>query len=164
MKSIPLTQGQVVLVDDVDYERLAGHKWFAFSRPNDCFYAVRQPPRANGPRRMIYMHRVILNPPEGLEVDHIDGDGLNNCRANLRLASDTLNSRNCRRRKPTRLGLPMGVAPVDGSMRNPFAARIGIRGRTVYLGAFPTAQEAHSAYLAARKRSLADAIGQMGKE
>jgi len=80
IRYIALTKGQVAIVDAADYEELNKHLWraSAYSSSNPLRYrAVRM----TGGRRqptMVYMHRVILNAPAGLEVDHINGDGLDN--------------------------------------------------------------------------------------
>jgi len=92
---IELTQGLVTVVDDCDYERLAVFNWCA-DRHGDAFYAIRAQRTPSGKWSKIYMHRVILAAPEGSEVDHMDLDGLNNVRSNLRLASRAENNRNQR--------------------------------------------------------------------
>lgn len=81
MKEIPLTQGKVALVDDNDYENLCQWNWFAHKR-NGIWYAAR----FNG-RKQIHMHRIILDVPDDVLVDHKDRDGLNNQRSNLRPAT-----------------------------------------------------------------------------
>lgn len=87
MKEIPLTQGMVAIVDDEDHLRLSKYKWYA-RRSINTFYARCSLRRIKGkPRPYLIMHRVILNAPAGLEVDHKDGNGLNNTRANLRLVT-----------------------------------------------------------------------------
>jgi hypothetical protein len=81
VRRIPLTCGKFALVDSQDYYRLGQFQWFSvFGRRT--FYAGR---RENG--KTIKMHRAIMDAPSGLVVDHIDHDGLNNCKANLRLCS-----------------------------------------------------------------------------
>ena len=76
MKTIPLTRGKVALVDDQDYDALARHKWGAvWCKPK--WYAARHVGSIyKGTRQTLYMHRVILNPGSGFEVDHKNGDGL----------------------------------------------------------------------------------------
>ncbi len=87
---INLTQGKVAFVDDEDYERVSRFKWYARnSRGN--WYATRTLPTINGKRKQIQMHSFILEFP-ALEIDHKDGNGLNNSRGNLRLAT---HSQNC---------------------------------------------------------------------
>lgn len=96
LKEIPLSQSQVTLVLEEHYDELSKHKWYALWSPNPgTFYAVRNGPKIKGEKRdNIKMHRVILNAPKGVQVDHRDGNGLNNYPPNIRLASASGNSRN----------------------------------------------------------------------
>ena len=96
MKEIPLSNGGVALVDDEDYERVAsGPKW--------QYHALRHRYRTYGYAqrkvcgRTQLLHRLILNAPRGAIVDHINGDGLNNTRANLRICSYAQNTQNRRK-------------------------------------------------------------------
>ena len=72
MKTIPLTQGQVAMVDDEDFERINQHKWHLLKSPY-TFYAVRTTPRKEG-RKMIYMHREILGLIDDDESTQLDTD------------------------------------------------------------------------------------------
>ncbi len=92
-RTIPLTQGKVAIVDAGDYDRLACHKWHA-KRVGDSFYAARSEGRT-----MIFMHREILNAPDGLVCDHKNHDALDNRRSNLRICTQAENCRNSRPRK-----------------------------------------------------------------
>lgn len=95
--------------------------------------------------------RPPVPPPEGMEVGHINGDGLDNRRENLRVATRKMNSRNRVRQKPNRkYPLPMGVYP----KRRRFLARIVQDGRSRCLGKFTTPEEASAAYQAARRESV----------
>ncbi|MBW8039596.1 MAG: hypothetical protein FVQ85_06310 [Planctomycetes bacterium] len=87
---IPLTQGRFAVVDADDYERLIKHKWSCQKSKNNCYAS-----RAYGYTR-ISMHRVIMKAPKGLQVDHIDGNGLNNRKSNLRLCTHAENVHNSR--------------------------------------------------------------------
>ncbi|MFA5378694.1 MAG: HNH endonuclease [Dehalococcoidia bacterium] len=90
MKRIPLTRGQYALVDDDDYEWLRQWDWYA--EPKSAkFYAAR-----SENRHKVYMHRELC---EGMMVDHIDGDSLNNQRGNLRAATPQQNTWNSRKPK-----------------------------------------------------------------
>lgn len=95
MKEIKLTQGKVVLVDDEDYEYLNQFKWYALK--NHRTYYAQRVIQNNYIKRTLKMHRVIMDTPCGLEVDHIDGDGLNNQKCNLRNCTFAENRKN---RKP----------------------------------------------------------------
>ncbi len=98
MNETPLTQGQVALVDDEDYERVNQLKWHCWLS-RDRFYARRSlwVPR-DGKRVMtaILMHRFILTIPDNMVVDHINYNTLDNRRSNLRLATHQDNARNVR--------------------------------------------------------------------
>src|SRR4030095_8449683 len=93
MKKIPLTQGKVAIVDERDNEWLSRFNWHAL-RSRNHYYAVRSVRRDNGKIHNILMHREILNPPSGYETDHVNGDGLDNRRANLRIATHRQNQAN----------------------------------------------------------------------
>lgn len=94
MKTIQLTQGQVALVDDEDFERLNAFKWQAYFDPKaKSFYAVRKS-RVDGKRTTVRMHRVIVNAQPGDIVDHINMSTLDNRRENLRICSNAQNCRN----------------------------------------------------------------------
>lgn len=86
MKIIPLTQGQVAVVDDRDYERISAFKWSAVFI-GGRWYAKRS--ENNGKNcGTVYMHRQILVPERGVQVRWIDGDSLNNVRSNFRQKED----------------------------------------------------------------------------
>ena len=88
IRLIPLTKGKVAIVDAADYDWLSSFKWAANQKPGGV-YACR-----NVKRKNILMHRMIMNAPVGKFVDHIDRNGLNNRRCNLRLCSFAENIRN----------------------------------------------------------------------
>ena len=98
MKEIPLTQGYVALVDDEDYEELAGFSWCGFPYRNTA-YAFRG--GRKGESITVRMHRQILNVASGVYVDHINGNGLDNRRRNLRIATSSQNMGNMRSRTGT---------------------------------------------------------------
>ena len=90
--SSPKYPNTFVQVDDADFEHLNQWKWYVSAEKHTA-YARRQK-RANGLRKDVSMHREILLPPKNITVDHIDGNGLNNQRSNLRLATNSENQRN----------------------------------------------------------------------
>jgi hypothetical protein len=93
MKEIPLSRGKIALVDDEDYSELAKFKWCAHPNPSRIFYATRNMPNGKS-RKTIRMHRVILPPPPGKEIDHINGNGLDNRKENLRIVTRRVNQQN----------------------------------------------------------------------
>ena len=144
MREIPLTRGLVALVDDEDAEWLGQWKWHAGSPTDGACYAKRRCPLLKQP---IFMHRVIMAPPPGMLIDHIDGDGLNNQRANLRLATSGENARNQRRRKPNVAGYKGVYAHGRG-----YRATIRVDGKVHRLGVYISAESAYVAYCAAARR------------
>ena len=100
-RRIPLTQGLYALVDPEDYESLARHKWHA-TRGRTTFYAQRKVWDPVTRREItIKMHRQILHVRDGLLVDHVSRNGLDNRKANLRSATPAQNACN-----PPRAGRP----------------------------------------------------------
>ncbi len=93
MKKIKLTQGKYTLVDNDDYEMLNMHKWYV-KKGENTFYAVRSIFLKNGKQTTLRMHRLLIDAPNGLEVDHEDGNGLNNQKSNIRLATRSQNRMN----------------------------------------------------------------------
>lgn len=101
MKRIKLTQGKVALVDDEDYEWLNQWKWYA-SEGRNTFYAFRTG-QVCGKNTAIQMHREILGLTlyDGKHTDHIDHNGLNNLKSNLRICTTQQNHYNQNPRKGT---------------------------------------------------------------
>lgn len=138
---IPLSKGQFAEVDEADAATLLQWKWQAHVTSTGVMYA-RRDVVVDGKRLCIIMHREILNAPAGMVVDHIDGDGLNNRRENLRICTHAQNMRN-RVAGPLGKHPYLGVGPVRKTDR--WRARLANR----HLGVFATAEEARDAYLAA---------------
>lgn len=97
MKTIPLTQAKVAIVDDRDYRWLSQFNWRAqkSGKRTDSFYAVRNV-TINKRRTTTQMHRQITKPPEGVEIDHRNNNGLDNRRCNLRFCTRSQNMANSR--------------------------------------------------------------------
>lgn len=142
MKLIPLTRGLSVKVDDADFAELSAHKWYALRfHKQRAFYAAR----GGGGGRvggMIYMHRVISDAPKGKLVDHIDGDGLNNTRANLRICDARSNSCNTYRHR-----LNPGALGTHYDKRSKKYSANFLQHR---FGSYDTQEEAHASWLEAR--------------
>jgi hypothetical protein len=137
MKKIKLTKGKVALVDDEDFKWLSKHNWYA-SISGYNYYAQRTKKRKN-----IRMHRVILNAPKGVIVDHINGNSLDNRKQNLRLCSQSENM--CNRLSPViNTSGFKGVSQIKTSKK--WEAYINKDGKRVRLGNFLSAKEAALAY------------------
>jgi len=157
MKEIKLTQGYVTYVDDADYEWLMQYRWCA----NNCggrLYASRWDGKS---KRNVLMHRMILNPASGLLTDHIDGDGLNNQRCNLRAVTVRQNSHN--------LNIPVssrypGVHWFSGNAVNRWRSSVRIGNKRKHLGCFLTEEEAFEAYQNALNEIGETVIARKAKE
>ena len=145
MKEIPLTRGKVALVDDEDYERVSKFKWHCTSEG----YAATTLPRLNGHRKTVWMHRYIMNAPDGIEVDHVRSGGLDNRRENLRLASHTQNTMN-RPSDRGSLSRYKGVSFFKDGKK--WHAEIQAHGKRIYLGRFISEIDAAIAYNEAAKK------------
>lgn len=95
MKKIPLTHGKFALVNDEDYEWLNQWKWSYHQNPSGNKYARRRE-QINKQKRHIWMHREILKTPKELFTDHINGNGLDNRRSNIRICTLSQNQHNKR--------------------------------------------------------------------
>ena len=149
MKEILLTQNKVTFVDDEDFERLNKHKWSVMKHRN-TFYASRHSTTLNGKRNTIRMHREIMSVPKGVAVDHKNGNGLDNQKNNLRLATNQQNQFN---QKLPRKNNKLGIKGVHWHKRDKkFYAQIGINGKVIYLGSFNVLGDADSAYRIAEEK------------
>lgn len=147
MKKIPLTRGLVTLVDEEDYAALSAYRWQAWSDRRGHIYATRTAQK-NKRRTFLSMGRVIMSPPPGLQVDHINGDTLDNRRINLRVCTKGENRRNSKGCGAS------GFKGVTRPGRTPKAwlAQIQAADRVIRLGRFVTKEEAARAYDSAAKR------------
>jgi len=149
---VPLTRGREAVIDAADVHLIKGYAW-RISAARGRFYAVTCLPRNGQKQKSIWMHRTILPPTEGVIVDHIDGDGLNNRRANLRLATVSQSMCNAKMRSDNSSGY-RGVAFVRAE--NKWAAYITVQKKRLSLGRFDTAESAHDAYVAASAKYHGD--------
>lgn len=138
-REVPLTKGKVALVDEGDYEKVAARKWQA-SYYNGIWYA-RCSVYQFGAKYALFMHRVILDAPAGAEVDHKDGNGLNNRRSNLRLATSRNQKCNVGIRKDNTSGYK-GVTRSGGKWK----AYIKHSGKVAHLGMASTPEAAARIY------------------
>lgn len=141
MPTLSLGHGVSTIVDDADYAFLSQWKW----RKHKSGYASRET-KIGGKPKTIWLHRLIVTPADGMQVDHVNGDKLDNRRVNLRQATPAQNMQN-RIGKPGALGVK-GVRK-DGSS---FRATITNNGKRIHLGTFDTIEEASNAYVEASLR------------
>ncbi len=146
-RRIPLTQGKYAIVDQDDFERLNKHKWYAVKSTN-TFYA-RRTRRAGKKYIAIRMHRQILHPPGHLFVDHINHNGLDNRKANLRPATCAQNSYNRIRFIKSKSSKYTGVSWQKQSKK--WMVQIRYKGRRIFLGLLEDEIQAAKAYDKAAK-------------
>jgi hypothetical protein len=144
MIEITLTQGKVALIDDEDYALVSQHKWYAVMFLSGNWYAATNTSQKLGKRKILYMHRLIMEAKFGQEIDHKDGDSLNNKRENLQFCTRKQNQWN--RHSIKCLGVDKNG--------NRWRARMRTNGKQSSLGNFATKEEAIEAYQKAAKERL----------
>jgi hypothetical protein len=135
-RCIALSKGLFTVVDAWNFERLNRHRWSALVAGHTCYAARREGRRG----RTILMHREIMDPPPGMVVDHIDGNGLTNRECNLRVCTQAQNGYNriaCLRGHSSRF---KGVFWCRAARK--WCAMIGFHHRSIYLGLFEDEVEA----------------------
>ena len=146
MPIIRLTQSKQALVDSIDADFLSQWKWYFSPLPDGTGYAARNRSlKINPQRKTILMHRVIAERSGldmGLEIDHRDGDKLNNRRDNLRIATSSQNKMN----RPPSKGSSRFKGVSWRASRNKWRATINIDGKSKHIGYFTTELEAAIAY------------------
>lgn len=145
MKIIPLSKGKEAIVDDEDYAWISEKNWHAnpVGRNKEYFYAYRNAYH----RSPMAMHRDIMGDPKGMIVDHINGNTLDNRRANLRLCTKSENKRNSYKCiRATRGKLFKGVYQ-DKRYPNTYFAAVYVDGKKITKrGNYRTPEEAARAY------------------
>jgi hypothetical protein len=142
---VPLSKGLLSLIDKEDFDKIKNYGWYArFDRVGKTYYAVTRTHGTN-----IIMHRLILNAPNSLVIDHTDHNGLNNRKSNIRICTQ---SQNCMNKK-VQSNNTSGYRGVSfHKKKNKYQATIMDNRKQIYLGAFNTAIEASEAYQAAAKK------------
>jgi hypothetical protein len=138
MIEILLTQNQVAIIDDEDYELVSKYKWCAIKDRN-TYYAQTHIYK-NGKRTTRQMHQVILSSKKGQQVDHINGNGVDNRKENLRFADYSQNQQNKK--------AVYGSSSYKGVSRvgNRWKASIGFQMKNFHLGYFSSEEEAALTY------------------
>ena len=141
MKEIKLTQNKVAIIDDTDFEIVSRFRWFF----NRGYASSGMYPNT------IHMHHLVLRREKGFDVDHINGNKLDNRRSNLRLATRSENQMNCHNPRFNKTSYK-GVSQKG----NRFQSKVRYKGQTVYLGSFLTKEEAAYAYNEMAKKLYGD--------
>jgi hypothetical protein len=125
-----MTQGMVAYVDAVDYERVRDFKWYPMKSRHTTYACARV--RIDGKQKTILMHRLLMDAPSGILVDHIDRNGLRCTRQNMRFATQAQNQFN--------------QAVRWKSDRKKWLATIRFDGKNIHIGYFLAADAAARAY------------------
>jgi hypothetical protein len=142
-KELPLSQGRVAIVDDEDYEYLSQWKWCynnGYASRGLTAAEKRESGRKSG---KVLMHREIMGHPKGMMIDHINGNGVNNQRSNLRICSTEENAKNQRIQRNNTSGFK-GVSWIKRDKK--WRAVIYYNGKLRILGTFQIKEEAADAY------------------
>lgn len=133
MKYIQLTKGKQAIVDDEDFGYLNEHKWHI-----NCKYASRIKDK-----KVLWMHKIIMKCPKGMQIDHINFDTLDNRKSNLRVCTVAQNNIHHRKSKNNTSGLKgVYLTLSTGKWR----AMIGVNKKLLHLGYFETREKASMAY------------------
>ena len=149
MKTLTITKNKTVKVSDCDYDMLRLFEWNASrvtskskNKLSKYGYVACFSKRVNGKKKRFTMHDMIMNPPSGMEVDHKDGDTLNNQRDNLRLVTHRQNCLNRKARSDKKYSKYKGV----GFNKGHFRARIRVNDKDIFIGNFDNEFDAAKAY------------------
>ena len=143
MKKIKLSQGKFALVDEEMFEELNQFKWYAF-KGNSTFYAVRNITLENRKQKLIQMHRQILELTDiKIYCDHINHNGLDNQKSNLRMCTNAENQRN---KKPKTGCVSIFKGVCFHKVANKWVAQITVDDKHIYLGLFINEIEAAIKY------------------
>jgi hypothetical protein len=157
MKIIPLTRGQSTKVDDDDFERFGGFKWYAdYSKAMNGFYAKRMSSYdEDGKQKSIRLHRVIMNVVDPkIQVDHKNHDTLDNQKENLRLATWSQNMMN---RTGPQKNSTSGMRGVYWHSRDKnWFSKIKVNGKQIHLGYYSDKESAVAAYASAHKEHFGE--------
>lgn len=127
---IPLTRGKYALIDKSSVDRISKHRWAAHKIGN-TWYAARKDRNANG--KMVFMHREVMECPNGMVVDHVNRDGLDNRLSNLRVCSHSQNIQNKKIQKNNSSGW-IGVNWSRVSQK--WQAGVALNGKNTHVGLF----------------------------
>jgi len=138
---IPLTKGETAIIDASDVDIVSGWNWSTWAIAGIANkYAVRV---SSNPKKTILMHRAIMSAMHGMEVDHVNGNGLDNRKCNLRIATRSQNAMNSRIAKNNKSGIK-GV--YWNKKREKWIAKITCERREIYLGEYKKIDDAAEAY------------------
>lgn len=144
MKQIPVGKNHTATVSDEDHHFISQFRWYPVEASNTTYARAQY----NG--KYVFMHRLIMGVAvdrANIEIDHIDHNGLNNTRNNLRVATRKQNRANSLKKQASATSKYKGVSKFANAKA--WIAQIRIDGKKVHLGSFATEEKAAAAYNAA---------------
>lgn len=151
VREISLNKGFVALVDEEDYESVSKYLWYVQEKTLKNGIKKNYVRRNVSPGKQVMLHRQLCGITDSMIiVDHLDDNGLNNCRQNLRVCRHSQNNQRKRTANPHGY---RGIGPItlaDGSVH--WQARIKDNYKNLFLGSYVTPEEAARAYDAAAKK------------
>lgn len=148
MKTIRLSNGEECLVDDEDFDMLSSINWFPKVAERSSTYATCNTNKKYGLAKSS-MHRVVMKAEKGQYVDHINGNGLDNRKENLRLCTNSENLRNRNKRNKKDSSKYKGVSkmvPKGPNHSKLWRSYINLNGKQYFLGNYYSEEEARQAY------------------
>lgn len=155
MRKIKLTQGYYSIISDIDFELISKYKWYVRIAKNTC-YAV-----TNINKVTVQMHRFIMKPSKKFMIDHINGNGLDNRRINLRICTRSQNLMNSNKPKNAKTSKYKGVSLNKQSKNHKkiWRSEIRLNKKGILIGYFKTEIEAAKAY----NKKAKELFGQFAK-
>jgi len=143
-RRIRMAQPKYAKADPANYDRLRKYEWFC-KKGKNSFYARRRVPTGKaGKETLVYMHQEVIKVPDGMVVDHINHDGMDNREANLRAATYSQNLCHRKKRSGAKYSKYKGVSLKKVNRK--WVARIGFEKKEIHLGYFHSEIEAAKAY------------------
>jgi len=147
MIEVELSKGRVAKIDDEDLEKVSFCSWNfdRYARANIWLKDEKK-------YKVMYMHRIIANAPQGMDVDHINGDKLDNRKENLRVCTRSENLHNLQGKPYSGSGLRGAYREKNRGAGCRWFSAISVKGKVIRLGRFDTPEEAHTAYVEAHNK------------
>lgn len=153
---IPLTQDKYAIIDKGDFLLVSKYKWYyrksgktngknGYAQHSKYVKGSFDKEKRYGKHISIFMHNLIMNPKKDMQVDHIDRNGLNNTRSNLRVVTKSQNYANFSKKKNTRSKY-RGVGFLVRKNGKEWQSSTSLNGKCVYIGVYKTEKEAALAY------------------
>ena len=139
---VPLSQGKLAKISTSDIHLVSGFNWNLRKHAIHSYVARSDKRDSDYKQAIIVMHRVIMSPPKGFVVDHINGDGLDNRRENLRVCTQQENSWNSKKKSTNKSGVKGVCRHSSGKWR----ATICVSAKQISLGLYHSVEEAAKAY------------------